>query len=61
LNSGLLLRRRPEWEMGYLLDGLLLGKTRPEEDVFLLFGDLVVLCSFDALSSHLLNKCNKFN
>jgi hypothetical protein len=47
--------------MGYLLDGLLLGKTRPEEDVFLLFGDLVVLCSFDALSSHLLNKCNKFN
>jgi hypothetical protein len=40
------------------VDGLLLGDAQFQEDVFLLFGDAVVLCAFYSLSSHLLNKCN---
>lgn len=40
------------------MDGLLLSDTKLEEDVFLLFGDAVVLGAFYSFPSHLLNKCN---
>ena len=40
------------------MDRLLLSYAQLEKDVFLLFGDSVVLSAFYSLPSHLLNKCN---